>query len=159
MLVGLRLYDHCCLWIYITDQKMIQVSHFSSISLPITSNHRWYLNFWTNHLDETIKYTSPFSLKRFPLEKTFIDCKCCNRLSLTESYVFHNTVDKSINTLLWKKYQVTALNEAHLLRRTGVKGKSTASARNTLRCCVWRSQGIWSRYYSNFNLWPQDHSR
>lgn len=60
----------------------------------------FYLNFAANHLNETIKNTGPFSLKRFPVEKAFVNGKSSNRLSLTEPNVFDNTVDKSINILL-----------------------------------------------------------
>ena len=60
----------------------------------------FYLNFRTNHLNETIKHTGPFCLKRLPVEKTFVYGKSCNRLSMAVPYVFYDTVDKSINILL-----------------------------------------------------------
>ena len=43
---------------------------------------------------------------------------------MTESYVFHNTVDESINTLLRKKAQVILLNEGDVLRKIRSRKKA-----------------------------------
>ena len=66
-----------------------------------------YLNCRTNHLNETVKHIGPFRFTRFPVDKTFINGKCCNSFSMTEPNVFCNTIDQCINVLLLKEWQKT----------------------------------------------------
>lgn len=78
-------------------------------NIPSLGNNVWITNTWhviqyldsrTNHLNKTIKHTSPFSFKGFPMKEAFVYSKCCYRLPLVESNIIFYAVDKSINILL-----------------------------------------------------------
>lgn len=59
-----------------------------------------YLNCQNNNLNKSIKHSSSFSFKIFIMDKPFVYGKRCKRFAITESHIFHNTINKDIHILL-----------------------------------------------------------
>ena len=101
-----HMFDDDSSWLYCFCNRTIacNMEYQSTIkSVPNKIISMRYLNGWTKHLNETIKDTGPFSFKRLPVEKTFVNGKSGNRLALTKANIFHGTVNKCINILLQKR--------------------------------------------------------